>query len=117
MTKTILVVDDEADNRFTLKGILQKNGYGVIETENGAECLKKLAKGKIDLILLDMMMPGMTTKELVSKIKDTKIIYVTAVQMSEAERKDLLKQKGVVDFVQKPYEIKDILQRVKKALS
>ena len=120
MPKTILVVDDEEDNRLTLKSILEKNGYTVVTAENGDDCLKKLAKQKVSLILLDIMMPGMTIKKLYSKIKDvinnTKIIYVTAVQMSEAEKKELLKQKGVVNFVQKPYDIKMMLQSVKNAL-
>jgi CheY-like chemotaxis protein len=121
MAKTILVVDDEEDNRITLKSILEKNNYSVVTAVNGADCLKRLPKQKVDLILLDIMMPGMTTRELYSKIKEvvdgTKIIYVTAVQMSEAERKELLKQKGVIDFIQKPFDIGDLIKKVKKAVS
>jgi CheY-like chemotaxis protein len=115
--KTIMVVDDEADNRTTLKNILEKNGYTVLTAESGDDCLKKLAKQKVDLIMLDIMMPGMPTNQLVSKIKKTLIVYVTAVQMSESERRELLKQNGAVDFVQKPYDIKTVLQSVKSALN
>ena len=120
MTKTILVVDDEEDNRMTLKGILEKNRYAVVTAEDGADCLRRLREQKIDLILLDIMMPGMTTKEIYSKIREivkgTKIIYVTAVQMSESEREGLLKQSGAIDFIQKPYDIKDLLRHVKNAV-
>jgi CheY-like chemotaxis protein len=116
MTKTILVVDDEEDNRTTLKGILEKNKYAVMIAEDGASCLQELQKQKPDLIMLDMMMPKMPTRELLAKINGIKIIFVSGVQMSEAEKRELIGKKGVVDFIQKPYDIKDLLQRVKRHL-
>ena len=73
MAKKIMVVDDEADIRSSVKTILEKEGYEVITAVNGDDCLKKLEKGKPDLILLDIMMPGTPVREIVKKIKEVKI--------------------------------------------
>jgi two-component system, OmpR family, response regulator VicR len=112
--KIILVVDDEADIRSSVKTILEKEGYEVITAVNGDDCLKKLEKGKPDLILLDIMMPGTPVREVVKKIKNVKISYLSVVRTSEAEKEKLLGQNNIVDFIQKPFDIKDLVKRVKK---
>jgi len=114
MAKKILVVDDEADIRSSVKTILEKEGYEIITAVNGDDCLKKLEKAKPDLILLDIMMPGTPVREVVKKIKGTKIAYLSVVRTSEAEREQLLKSTNIVDFIQKPFDIKDLIKRVKK---
>ncbi len=114
--KTILVVDDEQDIRNTVKTILEKNNYKVVTAVSADDCMNKLIKTKPDLILLDIMMPGTTVREIVPRIKGTKIIYLTAVQMSEAEREELMKDKKIVDFINKPYDIDELLKRVKRAV-
>ena len=117
MAKTIMVVDDETDNRNTVKTILEKNGYTVVTAVNADDCLKQLGKVKPDLILLDIMMPGTPIGKIVPKIKDTKIIYLTAVRLSEAETEDLFKdKKNIVGFINKPYDINDLLKKVKNAV-
>jgi CheY-like chemotaxis protein len=112
--KTIMVVDDEPDNIETVKTVLEENDYEVIPCSNGDECLKKLKKQKVDLILMDIMMPGTPVKQVISKIKKTKIAYLTVVRVSEAEKEALLKKKNIVDFIPKPFDIDDLLKRVKK---
>ena len=114
MAKKIMVVDDEADIRSSVKTILEKEGYEVITAVNGDDFLKKLEKGKPDLILLDIMMPGTPVREIVKKIKDVKISYLSVVRTSEAEKEKLLGQNNIVDFIQKPFDIKDLVKRVKK---
>lgn len=114
MAKKILVVDDEPDIRSSVKTILEKEGYEVITAINGDDCLKKLEKVKPDLILLDIMMPGTPVREVVKKIKGTKIAFLSVVRTSDAEREKLLGQKNIVDFIQKPFDIKDLIKRVKK---
>ena len=109
-----MVVDDEADIRSSVKTILEKEGYNVVLAVNGDDCLKKLPKQKVDLILMDIMMPGTPVREVVKKIKGTKIAYLSVVRTSEAEKEDLLKSKNIVDFIQKPFDIKDFIKRVKK---
>jgi DNA-binding response OmpR family regulator len=112
--KTIMIVDDESDIRQSVKIILEKNGYSVVLAVDGDDCLRKLKNEKPDLILLDIMMPGTPVKEIVKKITDVKIAYLSVVRTSEAEREDLLGQKNIVDFIQKPFDIDDLLKKVKK---
>ena len=114
--KTIMVVDDEPDIRQTVKTVLEKNGYKTVTAVNGDDCLKKLQKQKVDLILLDIMMPGTPVKEVVNKIKKTKIAYLTVVRTSEAEKEELLKSKNIVDFIEKPFDISTLLLRIKNIL-
>lgn len=113
--KTILVVDDEEDNRSTVKCLLKNNGFDVVLAVDGDDCLKKLkGKKKFDLILLDIMMPGTPVSEVVKQIKDTKIVFLSVVRTSEAQKENLLGQKNIVDFIQKPFDIDDLLKKVKK---
>jgi CheY-like chemotaxis protein len=112
--KTILVVDDEKDIRKTVQEILEKAGYKVITAVSGDDCLEKLKKTKPDLILMDIMMPGTPVSVVIKKIKDIKISYLSVVKVSEAEKEDLMGQKNIVDFIQKPFEINDLIKRVKK---
>ncbi|VVB65886.1 Chemotaxis protein CheY [Candidatus Gugararchaeum adminiculabundum] len=114
MAKTIMVVDDEPDIRETVKTILEKNGYQVVTAVTGDDCLKQLPKQKVDLILMDIMMPGTPVKDIVPKIKGTKVCYLSVVRTSEAEKEDMLKSKNIVGFVQKPFDIKELLNTVKK---
>lgn len=113
MAKTIMVVDDEADIRNTVKTILEKEGYKVITAVNGDDCLKKLEKENPALILMDIMMPGTPVKDIVPKIKQ-KIAYLSVVRTSEAEKEELMKSKNIVDFIQKPFDIAELVKRVKK---
>lgn len=110
-------MDDEKDNRDTVKTILTKNNYSVETAENGDDCLKKLKKIKPDLILLDIMMPKTPVVEVVKKIKDTKIVFLSAVRTSEAEREKLMQNKNIVGFIQKPYDVDDLLAKVGEHLS
>jgi len=114
MKKTILIVDDEEDIRETVKTIMEKEGYRVLVAVNGDDCLKQLKTEKPDLILMDIMMPGTPVREVVKKIKGVKIAYLSVVRTSEAEKEELLGQKNVVDFIQKPFDVKDLAKRVKK---
>ena len=112
-----MVVDDEKDIRETMKDILEPEGYDVITAKNGDDALKILKKKKKpDLILLDIMMPGTPVREVVKKIKNTKIIFVSVVKISEAEKKNLFKQDNIEGYVQKPFDAKDLIKEVEKAI-
>jgi DNA-binding response OmpR family regulator len=114
MAKKIMVVDDEADIRNTVKIILEKEGYQVSMAISGDDCLSKLKKEKPELILMDIMMPGTPVRDVVKQIKGTKIAYLSVVRTSEAEKEELLGQANIVDFIQKPFDIKELVKRVKK---
>jgi len=116
MKKAIMIVDDEPDNVSTVKTVLEKEGYKVVAATSGDDCLSKLARQKVDLVLMDIMMPGTPVRDVVQKIKETKIAYFSVVRVSDAEREELLSSKNVVDFIQKPYDINDLLARVKRIL-
>lgn len=114
MKKTIMVVDDEDDIRRSVATILQENGYRVITAVNGDDCLEKMKTEKPALVLMDIMMPGTPVREVVPKLKGLKVAYLTVVRTTEAEKEELLHSENVVDFIQKPFDIDDLLARVKK---
>ena len=94
---------------------MEKEGYKVITAVSGDDALKKVQAGqKPDLILMDIMMPGTPTKDIVPKLAPIKLAYLSVVRTSEAEKEDLMKSKNIVDFIQKPFDINNLLKRVKK---
>lgn len=111
--KSILVVDDEPDVRQSVKMILEMNGYQVTEAVDGDDCLKKIKEKKPDLILLDIMMPGTPVSEVVKQIKNIKIAFMSVVRISDARKKGLTTQDNIVDFLQKPFNVSDLIERVK----
>jgi CheY-like chemotaxis protein len=117
MIKTVMVVDDDEDIRSTVKTILEKQRYNVIVAFSGEDCLKKLEGGnKPELILMDIMMPGIPVKDVVSKIKGIKILYFSAVKMSDEEKKDLEKVGNVVGFIQKPFDLDELVKKIKSLI-
>jgi len=64
--------------------------------------------------LLDIMMPGTPVREIVPQMKGARIAYLSVVRTSEAEKEDLMASKNVVDFIQKPFDIDELVKRVKK---
>lgn len=114
LAKTIMIVDDEYDILDTVKTILEKENFKVITAVNGDDCLKQLKKEKPDLILMDIMMPGTPVNEVVKKIKNIKIAYLSVVKLSEAEKEELLAFPNIVDYIEKPFNIKNLVKRVRK---
>lgn len=114
MKKTIMVVDDEPDIRESIKTVLEKNGYAVVTAVDGDDCMKKLPHQKVDLVLMDIMMPGTPVKKIVPKIKGTKVVYLSIVRLSEAEKENLLASNHIIGFIEKPVDINFLLKQVKK---
>jgi len=120
MASTILVVDDSKDNIEVLRTVLEYSHYHVVSADNGQEAVRIAQKGVPDLILLDVIMPGMdgiTTCRLLKDHELTKVIPVimlTAKNDPEDLRKGL--EAGAVDYVKKPFIIAELLARVKTAL-
>ena len=121
-TKTVMIVDDEPDVLLSVAQILEANNYRAIKAKDGFECLDKLKEEVPDVILLDIMMPGLTSKEILgatekdSRLAKVKIIFLTAVHLLEAEEEDLLALHGVVDFIGKPFSVKGLLDSIEKAM-
>ena len=119
MGKKIMVVDDEPDLVNLMRIMLESGGYTVISAYNGEECLNKLDEEKVDLILLDIMMPEMSGWEVFDRIKEkdgnNKVIFVSALEISGDRRKTLLNE-GLADYITKPFSDDDLLGRVNKIL-
>ena len=116
----ILVVDDQPQNIELLEAYLVPHGYEIIKAANGEEALEKLSGNQIDLILLDVMMPGMDGFEVTRRVRqDDKhrllpIILVTALQGPEDRVKGI--EAGCDDFISKPVDKMELLARVRSLL-
>lgn len=119
MSIKILIVDDEIQNRELINVILHKDEYQLLFAANGEEALETLEKEKIDLLLLDLLMPKLdgfsTLKQLREKeIKQPKVIIITA--LGDTPNKVLAEKYNVADYVLKPYDIIELKQKIRKAL-
>jgi DNA-binding response OmpR family regulator len=114
MTK-IMIVDDEQDLREMIELMLNKEGFKTNTAENGVDLLDKIDTFEPDLITLDVMMPGLTTREILDRLKEKKtkpkIILLTVVRYSEEEKQKLYKM-GIVDYVTKPFELNDLINTI-----
>lgn len=106
----ILVVDDDIHISNLLTEALTKAGYNVDNAFSGTEALLVLSKNKPDLILLDLMLPGLSGEELLPKIKNIPVIVVSA-KADVADKVGLLLG-GAVDYVTKPFDIHELLARI-----
>lgn len=116
----ILCVDDEPANLKLLEALLVPRGYEVIKTENGTEALEKINEGRVDLVLLDVMMPGINGYEVCrrikgdNKLKSIPVVMITALQSKEDRINSI--EAGAEDFISKPFDQAEVLARVKMLL-
>ena len=120
MTK-IMVVDDEPDLREMLNLMLNKEGFETETAENGSDFLNKLDNFDPDIVTLDIMMPGLTTSEILKELKgkksNPKIILLTVVRYSEEEKKKIVSMGNIVDYVAKPFDIDELTERIYKHIN
>lgn len=117
MEKTILIVEDESKMREFIGLYLRKEGYKLMEAENGEIALDRFIENKIDLIVLDIMMPKLDGFEVCKKIRENSqvpIIILTAIE----EESDQVKgyNIGADDYVTKPFKIKILIAKIKRLL-
>lgn len=114
MPKKVLIVDDSDFMRMILKDILTKSGHTVLEADNGRLAVKVLEKEKIDLCILDIMMPEMngieTLKQILANIQDLPVIMLSALCTENVVREAL--RIGAKAFVAKPFQPDSIIKRV-----
>ncbi len=117
MQKRILVVDDDTMNLKRTRMIL-KDYYDVLLAESGEAALKKLQSEKVDLVLLDIAMPGMNGMETFERMKENKIevpvIFLTASGYEDDVRSAI--ELGAVNYLKKPFYPRELLKRVAKEL-
>lgn len=119
--KKILVVDDQKDNVFVLQERLSREGFEVLASYDGPTCLTMAKEEDPDLVLLDVMMPGMSGFEVCRKLtssEDTKLIPVVLLTaLTEAEDLKEGFEAGAFDYIKKPFNRVELIARIKSALS
>lgn len=108
MNSTVLVVDDEPSGRQTLESILDGEGYNIAMAENGMEALEQAKKLLPDVILLDVMMPGMTGYEVCQHVRaDPLLAEIPIIVLTALDDRDSLLtalKAGADDFISKPFD-------------
>ena len=116
----ILVVDDSPDNVFLIKTILEEEGYTVSTAENGISALAELKASPCDLVLLDLMMPGMdgyeVTKHIRGDMKLTQYIPILLITAHDTPNVAHGLDLGADDFIRKPVTVDELLARVRSLL-
>ena len=112
----ILIVDDEPDFREMLNLMLSKEGFETAIAENGEDFLSKIDDFQPDLVTLDVMMPGLTTEEILEKLIKKKckpkIILLTVVRYSDEALDEILKKSNIVAYIDKPFDFDDFIDTV-----
>ncbi|MBQ9746273.1 MAG: response regulator transcription factor [Clostridia bacterium] len=112
--KTIAIIDDDVHIGNMLEEVLQKEGYGVLRAYSGTEALMLLSAQTPDLVLLDLMLPGLSGEDVLPKIKNIPVIVVSA--KIDVDNKVRLLYGGAADYITKPFNTKELLARIAVAL-
>lgn len=114
-----MIVDDEPDLCKTVQLVLEGKGFNVVSAPSGPDALEKLRKEPVDLVLIDYFMPnanGLWLCEMIRKdpkLKDLKLAFLTVATFGVAA-KEALSRHNVLDYIQKPFDNKDLIQRVRQ---
>jgi len=117
--KKSMVVENEPDIVDLTRTVLEIGGYQVVPAYSGEECLQKLEKEHVDLILLDIMMPGMSGWDVFNRIKrnsdNVKVAFMSVLEISD-KRKQVLLEEGLSDYIMKPFDKDTLLNKVDSIL-
>ena len=117
---TILIVDDSSTNVFLLESLLKNKDYNIISTQSGEKALSIIKNVKVDLILLDIMMPDISGFDIIDviekddELKKIKIIIVTVYDRDDRMIKIL--ENDNIDYIQKPVILNKLLKKIDKIL-
>ncbi len=112
--KQILIVDDDMNIGDVMEKVLVQEGYRVFRAYSGTEALLFLKQRRPDLILLDLMLPGLSGEEILPEIREIPVIVVSA--KAEVDDKVSLLMDGAEDYITKPFSVKELLARVEVQL-
>lgn len=110
MQKTILVVDDDPTIGDLIQEVLEGAGYGVQRAYSGTEALLVLERRRPDLVLLDLMLPGLSGEALLPRLEGLPVIVVSA-KAAVGDKVSLLLG-GAADYLTKPFDTQELLARV-----
>ncbi len=108
--RTILIVDDDAQIGNMLEEILNREGYAVLRAYSGTEAVLLLERRRPDLVLLDLMLPGLSGEEVLPRLGDIPVIVCSA--KADVQDKVNLLLGGAADYVTKPFDTKELLARI-----
>ncbi len=108
--KTILIIDDDLYIGNALEETLINEGYKVCRAYSGTEAIFALSQAQPDLVLLDLMLPGLSGEEVLPHIKGVPVIILSA--KTDIDNKVELLLEGAVDYVTKPFPMKELLARI-----
>lgn len=119
MSKRVIVVEDNDNIRNIVHFILSKQGFAVDTAADGDQALQKIRSGHYDIVLLDVMLPGMSGFDICTEIKEdprlhsTKVVMMTAIAKDSGKSDEYWRQKVKADgFISKPFKGKDLLDKV-----
>jgi CheY-like chemotaxis protein len=119
-TKKILIVDDNEDVVTTYRVVLERMGYAVDTARDGNECLERIEQSRPDMVLLDVLLPGLAGSEVCRLIKEsaqTREMPVVAITASvAANTRERMSEVGADAFLLKPIAVSDLNRVVKKFL-
>ena len=108
--ETILIVEDNIDIHNFIKEVLEKKQYKVLDAYSGTEALMIIEKENINLVLLDLMLPGLNGEEIIKKVKNIPIIVISA-KISPEDKVNVLLN-GANDYITKPFNKDELLARI-----
>ena len=120
MLAKIVLAEDGIDHARILMAILKKSGIEVQWFDNGVEALRYFEEGQqADLLITDILMPGMSGFELIARLKELNIMPPTIVLTSGQREDDIVRglEYGVLDYVTKPFSPSIVLAKIKNALA
>ena len=118
MSKKIMVVDDSALSRRTLRRILEGAGYSVVEAEEGMAALELYFIERPDLVLLDLVMKGMYGLDVLAKLRelDAGARVIVASADIQTSTRAMVEEAGATDFINKPFSTENVLNAVDTVL-
>ena len=113
----VLVVEDEQSLREPLVYLLNKEGFITVEAEDGSQAVSLFEQGNIDLVLLDLMLPGISGNEVCRIIRQTSQVPIIMLTAKDSEIDKVVGLEiGADDYVTKPYSTRELLARMKAVL-
>lgn len=115
---TILIVEDEPSLIFTLRDTLENEGYQTLVAENGMDALKIVEETRPDLMILDVMLPGMSGFDVCRKIREKKLLFPIIILTARDQEIDKVTglNIGADDYITKPFGVKELLARIQARL-
>ncbi len=114
---TVLIVDDEPQIRRTMRTTLATHAYAVIEALSGEEALEKIRTEQVDLVLLDVNLPGMSGIETARELRRASDVPIIMLSVRNSERdKVMALDAGADDYVVKPFGVEELMARIRAAL-